>query len=115
MKINRTWLIALTIVVAVPLLAYALLRELTSFKLDETVESFLYNGAIVAAIGIFYLNRRLKNPKTDKPDDNVQSAGFGASVGTPLVSDRDKSDEALEKKSSIPRTIDQAKAEKEET
>ena len=57
--IKRSTLLGLTIGLAALLLIYSFLRSFTGIKLDESTERIAINCVMVAAIGIFFMNRQL--------------------------------------------------------
>lgn len=58
-SMKRSVLFGITIGLAVLLLTYTFLRTFTPVKLDESGERFLMYGIMLAAVGIFVLNRKI--------------------------------------------------------
>lgn len=58
-KLSRKALLGITAGLGALIIVYSLIRHFTSFSLGETVERYLMDGVIIAALGLFMYNRKL--------------------------------------------------------
>jgi hypothetical protein len=58
-KLGRKALLGITAGLGALIIVYSLIRHFTSFSPGETIERYLMDGIIIAALGLFMYNRKL--------------------------------------------------------
>jgi putative Mn2+ efflux pump MntP len=58
-KITRKMLLAITASLGIIIILYSLIRHFTGFGLSERAEKYLFDGIIIAALGLLMYNRKL--------------------------------------------------------
>ena len=59
MKVTRKMLLIITASLGVLIIVYSLVREFTGFGLHETMEKYLFEVIVIAALGLFMYNRKM--------------------------------------------------------
>ena len=85
MNIKRSWLLAVTASLGAALILYTAARQVFGFSLGKGFEENIFNGILVAAVGIMMLNRKLSADEKKA----LEAKKAGEATGTAQTEEED--------------------------